>query len=1080
MEQPNPTFAKILILDTGKFEQWKFKIQQYLQNEYYTLWEVIEFGDSYEAPQEVVDTGSASKGSTKKKGRTVAVTTEDKQKRNDVKARTTLLLALPDEHQLRFSKYKTAQELWAAILKTFGGNEATKKTKKNQLKQAPRSHDKGRKENFKQGSKTEEQTPKDLLVIDGVGWDWSYMGNEEENHALELEELKKEKEGLNSKLIVLFLLPAQVYSPPKKDMSWTGLPEFTDDTITDYSRPSPSIESSSSDLQNSNSSVSEKEDSSESIMYKPMIKFVKATDSPIEEEQGKTWPKNNNTHKSMSPRNVFHKTDRTPMKTNRPNMNAAQSKMTSFTKPAYSYIRRPFQRTSAVRTQFRVPRVSTVNTKFPTGNSKLSTTDLGNKGKAVKAPACWIWRPKQNSTDKGPNSNSVLVIFKKYQYIDTQGRLKSDSGCSRHVTGNISYLSDYEPYDGGYVSFGQGGGKITGKGIIKTGKLKFKNVYFVKDLKYNLFSVSQICDNKNNVLFIDSECIVLGRDFKLRDDTNVLLRTPRQHNMYSIDLNNIVPHKDLTCLVVKASADESVLWHRRLGHLNFKTMNKLVRHNLVRGLPSKCFENDHTCVACLKGKQHKSSCKTKRNRTLIEAARTMLADAKLPVTFWAESVNTTCYVQNRVLVNKSQNKTLYELFNGRTPAIGFLKPFGCHVMILNTFDNLGKFDAKWDEGTTSTNFLGAKDVASQDVKKDVSSLRYIALLNWFHEAHLESSTSNAQDVCNADAPESSGNSNPTATSINPSADHMETLKVKSFIPTISSPIPTACLDDSPEPSSDTRLISKRVTSQDDTPSLDNILTLSNRFEDILGVTTNTGDTNGVEADLGNMENNISASPTSTFRIHKDHPKSQIIGPVDTPVQTRTKSKEMEEQRVRPIGTKWVLKNKKDERRIVIRNKARLVAQGHTREEGIDYKEVFAPVARIEAIRLFLAYASFMGFTVYQMDVKSAFLYEKAMYGLHQAPRAWSANTPMDKENPWGKDGIVASGCGQVLWIQNQLLDYGHHFIRDCLEKNLISVDHIHTVDNVADLLTKPFDAGRNLLYWGVLRILMIDLRLIPL
>nr|GEV79867.1 ribonuclease H-like domain-containing protein [Tanacetum cinerariifolium] len=136
MEHSNPTIAKILILDTGKFKQWKFRIQQYLQNEHYALWEDIKFGDSYEAPQEVADKGSTSEGSAKKKGRTVAVTTEDMQKRrNDVKARATLLLALPDKHQLRFSKYKTAQELWAAILKTIGGNEATKKTKKNQVKQ---------------------------------------------------------------------------------------------------------------------------------------------------------------------------------------------------------------------------------------------------------------------------------------------------------------------------------------------------------------------------------------------------------------------------------------------------------------------------------------------------------------------------------------------------------------------------------------------------------------------------------------------------------------------------------------------------------------------------------------------------------------------------------------------------------------------------------------------------------------------------------------------------------------------------------------------------------------------------------
>nr|GFA89301.1 hypothetical protein [Tanacetum cinerariifolium] len=98
-----------------------------------------------------------------------------------------------------------------------------------------------------------------------------------------------------------------------------------------------------------------------------------------------------------------------------------------------------------------------------------------------------------------------------------------DSGCSRHMTGNISYLSDFEPFDGGYVSFRQGGCKITGKGTIKT-----------------------------------------GRDFKVLYDANILLRTPRQHNMYSIDLNNIVPHKDLTCLVAKVSVDECILCHRRL------------------------------------------------------------------------------------------------------------------------------------------------------------------------------------------------------------------------------------------------------------------------------------------------------------------------------------------------------------------------------------------------------------------------------------------------------------------------------------------------------------------------------------
>ncbi|GJS91073.1 putative ribonuclease H-like domain-containing protein [Tanacetum coccineum] len=181
------------------------------------------------------------------------------------------------------------------------------------------------------------------------------------------------------------------------------------------------------------------------------------------------------------------------------------------------------------------------------------------------------------------------------------------------MTGNKSFLTDYQEIDGGFVAFGGSlkGGKITGKGKIRTSKLDFEDVYFVKELKFNLFSVSQMCDNKNSVLFTKTECLVLSLDFKLLDESQVLLKVPRYDNMYSFDLKNVVPSGGLTCLFAKATIDESYLWHRRLSHINFKTMNKLVRGNLVRGLPSKLFENDHTCVACQKRKQHKASCKTK-------------------------------------------------------------------------------------------------------------------------------------------------------------------------------------------------------------------------------------------------------------------------------------------------------------------------------------------------------------------------------------------------------------------------------------------------------------------------------------
>nr|GEX19183.1 hypothetical protein [Tanacetum cinerariifolium] len=405
MDQQNPTLAKIPILNTGKFEQWQFRIQQYLQHEHYPLWEVIEFRDSYEVPTTAASAatiGTTSDETGKKKGRTVTVTADDMQKRkNGIKARTTLLLSLPDEHQLRFSKYKTAQELWAAILKTFGGNEATKKTKKNLLKQQYG--------NFKaEGSETLDKTqrgnedvhtasvstasinvptasanigvasisqdtacayiasqssgsqikfkdinqidkddmeeidiewnmaPKALMAIDKVGWDRSYMENNEENHALvadkeaptefalmanpnaeskELELIKKEKEDLDSKLTGFqtaskdldSLLesqrldknkeglgysavpppPTQIYSSPKKDMSWTGLPEFKDDTVTDYSRSAPTVESSPDDAQNRNPSVTETEALPNTITPKSFIKFVKANDSPTNSKTDK-------------------------------------------------------------------------------------------------------------------------------------------------------------------------------------------------------------------------------------------------------------------------------------------------------------------------------------------------------------------------------------------------------------------------------------------------------------------------------------------------------------------------------------------------------------------------------------------------------------------------------------------------------------------------------------------------------------------------------------------------------------------------------------------------------------------------
>nr|GEY14589.1 hypothetical protein [Tanacetum cinerariifolium] len=799
-----------------------------------------------------------------------------------------------------------------------------------------------------------------------------------------------------------------------------------------------------------------------------------------------------------------------------------------------------------------------------------------------------------------------------------------DNGYSRHMTGNISFLSEFEKINKGYIAFGEDpkGGKISSKGKIKTEKLDFDDVYFVKELKFNLFSVSQMCDKKNSVLFTDTECVVLSSDYKLPDKNHVLFRVSRKNNMYNVDLKNVVSSGGLTCLFAKATLDESNLWHRRLGHINFKTMNKLVNGNLVRGLPLKIFNNNHTCVACQNGKQHKSSCKFKtvssisqplqrlhmdlfgptfvksinkksyclvviddysrftwfygmkgikrefsvartpqqnevaerKNKTLIEAARTMLTDSLLPIPFWTETVNTECYVQNKVLVTKPHNKTPYELLLGRSLSIGFMRPFGYPVTILNTLYSLGKSDEgflvgysvnykafrvfnsitrivqetlhinflenkpnvagtgpKWlfdiDTLTMSMNYqpvvagnqpndnAGIKENfnAGKVGKEIVSAQQYVMLPLWSSDLQRPKNTDddvaddafevkeNENDVyvfANASDKNDKNKNDEKAKRDDKGNSHVDSSKgvrdlraeFKEFSSNstnsfniASPPVNVVSLNFGIAGQSSFMDPSKY---HDDPamPELEDIV-YSDDEEDV-----------GVEADLSNLETNIHVSPILTTRLHKDHHVNQIIGNLNSAPQTRSMTRVIKEQGglnqindedfytcmftcflsqeepkkvlqalkdlswikamqeellqfklqkvwvlvdlpkgKRVIGSKWIFRNKKDEKGIVIRNKARLVAHGHTQEEGIDYDEVFAPIARIEAIRLFLAYASFMGFTVYQMDVKSAFLYGtikeevyvcqpigfedpdypdkvykvvKALYGLHQAPKAW--------------------------------------------------------------------------------------------
>nr|GEU60045.1 hypothetical protein [Tanacetum cinerariifolium] len=706
----------------------------------------------------------------------------------------------------------------------------------------------------------------------------------------------------------------------------------------------------------------------------------------------------------------------------------------------------------------------------------------------VNKPHSPIKRPINHiPAPKNSNFHQKITTVKAKQG-NPQQALKDkgviDSGCSRHITGNISYLSDFKEINRGYAAFSGNpkGGKITGKGKIKTGKLDFDDVYFVKEFKFNLFNVSQMCDKKNNVLFTDTECVVLSSDFKLPDENHVLLRDPRENNMYNVDLKNIVPSGDL----------------------------RIKREFSVARTPQQ------------------NEVAERKNKTLIEAARTMLADSLLPIPFWAEAVNIACYVQNRVLVTMPHNKTPYELLIGRTPSIGFLRPFGCPVPILNTLDLLEKFDGKADEG-----FLVRYSVNSKDFKvfnsrtRIVQETLHINFLEnqsnvarsgskWLFDIDTLTQSMNYQAVVAGNQPNHNAGiqENFNACNVMKEVDPTQQYVLLPLWSTGSkdSQNTDAAFDDkenesevhvSPSSSDKTKKHDEKAKREAKGKSPIDLSTgvrdLSDEFEEFFVNNTNkvnaasapvtavslnsTNSTNsfnaagpfnnvvspnfeiggkysfvdpfqypddpdmpalediiysddkddvGVEADFSNLETSITVSLIPTTRVYKDHPVTQFISDLSSAPQTRSMARMAKEQGgltqindedfhtylpkgKRAIGSKWVFRNKKDERGIVIRNKARLVAQGHTQEEGIDYEEVFAPVARIEAIWLFLAYASFMDFMVYQMDVKSAFLYGtikekvyvcqpigfedldypdkvykvvKALYGLHQAPRAW--------------------------------------------------------------------------------------------
>ncbi|KAJ9565735.1 hypothetical protein OSB04_001701 [Centaurea solstitialis] len=772
-----------------------------------------------------------------------------------------------------------------------------------------------------------------------------------------------------------------------------------------------------------------------------------------------------------------------------------------------------------------------------------------------------------------------------------------DSRCSKHMTGRKEILSNYKEEYGGSVKFGNNElAPVVGQGDIVCKDITIKNVAHVVGLNHNLFSIGKFCDKDLEVYFKKRRCVVRTEEGK------ELLVGSRRTNLYTIRLQHKLQYPS-TCLISRSSLRQAVLWHKRLSHLNFRYIDKIVKHQLVSGIPLIKFEQEEMCPGCEKGKMKRAShppkpeqgsksplsllhmdlcgpmkyqslagrkyilvivddfsrytwtkfLKTKdetssliinfikavqlqlklpvqtvrtdngtefknsilksfynsfgitqtfsaartpeqngvverRNRTLVEAARSMLAESQLPQYLWAEAVNTACYTQNRSIIHRRFGQTPYHILFGRVPSVGHFKVFGCKCFVLNETENRGKFGPKSDELV----FVGYSEtsIAYRVLNRQTRIVTESINVHFDPITELSSEISSSS-VTNVGVNADSSSQGPSGSSESSNASYLDFLfqSVYDDFSNTSTSSTGSALDSLSLPSSSNSELSSSTQNEPDlsesvdTQSSDNSssaipdspLTSTQATSDVQDIPSASSDETPVT-----IPSDISSEPSTsvpvdiiepssvndqtplphTVKWTRSHPIELIIGDPTSTVKTRVASAnecnfsvfltDTEPTRVsdalqdsdwvtamqeelnqfsalkvwrlvqRPqdksiIDTKWLFKNKKDEHGTIVRNKARLVAKGYRQQEGIDYDQTFAPVARLEAIRMFLAYAAYKDFTVFQMDVKTAFLYgylkeevyvtqpegfvdpdhpdyvyilDKALYGLKQAPRAW--------------------------------------------------------------------------------------------
>nr|GEU58729.1 retrovirus-related Pol polyprotein from transposon TNT 1-94 [Tanacetum cinerariifolium] len=544
---------------------------------------------------------------------------------------------------------------------------------------------------------------------------------------------------------------------------------------------------------------------------------------------------------------------------------------------------------------------------------------------------------------------------------------------------------------------------ILGFSDLQLRNILITRVYFVEGLGHNLFSVGQFCDSDLGVAFRRNACFI--RSLEGVD----LLSGNQTTNLYTINLYEMAS-ASLICLMARASSTKLWLWHQCLSHLNIDTINDLAKNDLVIGLPKFKYHKEHLCSSCERGKSKRASHPPKlvpnsrqrlhllhmdlcgpmriasingkrtdndtefknqvlkeyfncvgishqvsyvrtpqqngvverQNRTLVEAARTMLIFSRAPLFLWAEAIATACFTQNCSIIHRRFNKTPYELINDRKPDISFLHVFGALCYPKNDRKDIGKLGAKAMAFEQSSSKPGLQSMTSGQISSGLD-LTYAP-----SKITTQQPTEGELDLLFEAMYDDYIGGQPSAAlgTVLAAQAHQDVDGLKSQ--------------------------QQRAQQQGNIAPLqletvaDNVLNAM--FDDNTFVNTLSNPSISA-AESSSSQYNVKKAMTDHTWIESMQEELLWFKRIDVWVLVPAPDN------ILPLTLKWIFKNKNDEANTVIRNTSRLVVRGYRQEEGIDFEESFAPVTRMETIRIFLAYAAHKSFTVFQMDVKTAFLHD---------------------------------------------------------------------------------------------------------